>query len=197
MTQTFQGLDGELRLIEQGAGAVTHYLEVLFCEMDFSGPIARPRKEETLIMDRGTFDSNAHYVDGPDDPRYEPQSISWSCRLADTTNTRMLLEWLSGTTGISATSGETTIVSTKGNTTIDGNTLPSFGDTAKVAYHVEIKWDSSSATDVGVQYNEVYFPPGEQSLSEAGDNLTLSCNGQVYGDISTVTGFTSGYTALT
>ena len=90
----FQGKDGELRIIEFGLNGTTRYLKFLFCEMNYDGPISRPRSEETLIMDRGNFDSNAHYIAGNDEPRYSALPLTFSCRLADTTNTQVLLDWL-------------------------------------------------------------------------------------------------------
>lgn len=192
---TFQGLDGELRVIDQGITGVTHYLEILFCDMNFSGPTSRARPEETMIMNRGRYDTDAHYTKGPDDPRYAGMPFSFSCRLADTVHSKMIVEWLSGTTTISATSGQTTIYTTKGTTTIDGVALPSFADTAKMAYHVEVLWDGSQ--DLGLQYHECYFICGDQTITESQDSVILSGSGVVYGNISAVTKFTTGYTKLT
>jgi len=189
----FQGKDGELRLIEHGTGGTTYHLEVLFWEMDFTGPTSRGRTEETLMMDRGNFDSNAHYIEGNDEPRYAPLPISFSCRINDTRDSQVLLDWISGVTILG---GTTQIYSFKGRTTIDGNTLPDFvegrsGTSKKFAYRVEIKWDGT--TDVGYRYDEVYFTPGEQSISESADGLTLSASGQVYGDVSpALIAFTTG-----
>ena len=90
----FQGKDGELRVIDYGldtvSGSTRYYMEVLFCEMDFSMPSSyRPRTDETLIMDRGNMDTNAHYIEGNDDPIYAPLTLSFSCRLADTINSEV------------------------------------------------------------------------------------------------------------
>ena len=137
-----QGQDGELRLIEFGSGT-TYYLEVLFCEMDFSGPTSRPRAEETLVLDRNKADSNMHYTLGPDTPRYEPIPITFSARIDDTQgNSRVLSDWLSGVTIVG---GTTTLNDWKGQTSIDGNTLPSFAASTvdrldPYAYRVEILW---------------------------------------------------------
>ncbi len=191
MTITYQGINGVLHLAEFGNNGTTRYLEILFCEMDFTGPTSRPRTEETLRMNRGTFDTVAHYIEGPEDPRYEPIPISFSARLADTVNTRVLSDWISGVTTIS---GTTRIYSWKGKTTIDGNTLPDFVDnTAKQAYQFEILWDGTN--DLGYQYNEVYMPPGEQTITESPDGLMLSINGQVYGGVTRITALAS-YTAI-
>ena len=184
-----QGQDGTLRISEQGSTTVTYYLQVLFSEMDFSGPIARSKREESIIMDRGIFDSNTHMIDHSDEPVLDPLDLSFTARLADTTNTQYLTFWLSGVTQCSSTS---TIYSTKGTTTLNGTTLPDFGDASKTAYRVEIIWINPAGTTYGIRYNEVYFPPSEQSISEGADTLTLAASGKIYGDVSHITAFASG-----
>jgi len=186
----FQGKDGELRIIEYGASASTHYIEVLFCEMDMSAPTARPRTEETLVMNRGLFDSDAHYIQSDEQPRYAPMSLSFSCRLADTVNSRALMEWLSGATEISRIVGGTTrIYSWDGKTTIDGNTLPAFTDSSKQSYSVECLWNGT--LDLGLKLSEVYFPPGQATFSESADGLRLNANGMIYGDVTRITAFST------
>ena len=188
------GKDGEIRISELGsiAGA-THYLQVLFCEMDFTGPTSRPRVEDTLIMDRGVFDTNAHYISGDDSPRYAPLPFSFSARLADTVSSRVLMDWTSGATRIPNLAGGSTIIfSWDGTTTIDGNTLPAFKDD-KTTLRAQVLWDGTS--DIGLQYNEVYFTPGQQTITESVDGLILSCNGMVYGDVTRIAAFdTTGAT---
>uniref|UniRef100_A0A6M3IDZ2 Tail protein n=1 Tax=viral metagenome TaxID=1070528 RepID=A0A6M3IDZ2_9ZZZZ len=189
----FAGKDGELRLADKGSGGTTYYLPVLFCEMDFTGPTSRPRVEDTLIMDRGIFDSNAHYISGDDSPRYAPLPFSFSARLADTVNSRVLMDWTSGATRIpNAVGGSSTIYSWDGTTTIDGNTLPAFKDD-KTTLRVQVLWDGTS--DIGLQYNEVYFTPGQQTITESADGLILSANGMIYGDVTRIAALdTSGAT---
>jgi len=189
-----QGKDGELRLADFGSGGTTYYFQVLFSEMDFTGPTSRPRTEETMVMDRGNMDTNAHYIEGTDEPRYAPLPVSMSCKLADTTNSRSLLEWISGVTQVYNTAaGTTEIYSFDGTRAIDGNDLPAMKDSGKQCYRVEILWDGDS--DIGMQYNSIYFPPGEQAINESADGLILNCNGQVYGDVTFITAFdTSGAT---
>ena len=201
-----QGRDGELRIIEKGpyGGApvrrgVTHYLEVLFCGMDFSAPLERPKVEERLILNRNTFDSDAHYVQGSDDVKLAPLSMTFSCMIDDKSQSQTMSDWLSGATQVySATqSGLTRIYSWDGKTLIgpttgSGISVPAFYDATKQSYRVEIKWDGS--TDYGVQYEEVYFPPDQQTITESEDGLSISGNALIYGGVSRITGFTSGYT---
>ena len=195
MTMTFQGKDGELRLFDFGLSGTTYYFEVLFSEMDFTGPISRPRTEETLIMDRGNFDSNAHYIESNDEPRYGALPFSFSCRIADTNNSAVLSDWVSGVSPIKgAGSGTTNLVTCKGKTTLDGSTLPNFKDATKQAFFLEVLWDGDS--DYGLHYNEIYLTPGEQTITESAEGLTLSCNGQIYGDVSRITAFTAGLTSI-
>ena len=186
----FQGKDGELRLYDYGNDGTTYYMKILFCEMNYDGPIARPRTEEKLIMDRGNFNADAHYAEGNDEPRYSPIPITFSCRLADTVNTRALADWISGATNIPNVAGGTTrIYSWDGITTIDGNTLPSFRDTGKQSYRAEVLWDG--ANDLGFRNDEVYFVPQESKITESAEGLILSCNGQIYGAVARITAFTS------
>ena len=104
----WQGKEGELRIYEYGNSGTSYYLQVLFCEMDLAMPIKRPRTEETLMMDRGMMDDNAHYTQSNQYSMKEPMPISFSCRLADTVNTRALSDWLSGATKIPKESGGAT-----------------------------------------------------------------------------------------
>jgi len=182
-------------IIIKNDSGTTYYLEALFCEMDFSGPISRPRTEERIIMDRGNFDTNAHYAEGPDDPRYTPIPLSFSCRLSDTVDSRVISDWLSGVTRLSNIAGGTTIIySFDGTTTIDGNTLPAFADTAKSSFRIEMKWDGTN--DLGYRFEEVHFTYGEQSITESADGLMLSGSGQIYGDVTRITAFLSGTSVL-
>ncbi len=195
----YQGKDGELKLLS----GTTKSLTVLFCEMDFTGPTSRPRNDETLMMNRGKFSSDAHYIEGNDEPRYAPVPITFSCRVNDTINTRALIDWISGVTLLA---GTTYVESSKGTTTIDGNTLPDFytgatassdtvsGVSSKYAYNVEMQWDGTN--DICMRYNEVYFKPGEQSITESADGLMLSVSGEVYGDVTRIAGFTAGYSDI-
>jgi len=198
-----QGIDGELRIYDKGYlystedGETTHYLQVLFCEMDFSANTTRPRTEERLVMNRGTFSTDAHYAEGPDDPRYAPGALTFSARLADTTNSRALSDLLSGASIglVNAAGGASRFVSYDGTTTIDGNTLPAFNDSSKYSFRVELLYDTAGS-DLGYRYEEVHFPPGQQTISESPDGLMLSANGQCYGDTTRITAFYSGTSIL-
>jgi len=192
MVMQLQGQDGELRLYSRGGAGTTYYLQILFCEMDLTAPTSKPRTEDNLIMNRNKFDTDAHYILGPDTPRYEPQAISFSCRAADTNQFRAINDWLSGSSTPGAF-GTTTLTSWKGKSEgIDGNTLPEFssvgGDPQPMAYMVESIWDGDK--DFGERWHEVVFNPGETTITESPDGLIISANGMIYGDVTRVTAFT-------
>ncbi len=191
----YQGKDGQLRILDYGvdtsAGSTRYYQEILFCEMDFSAPTARPRTDETLMMNRGNFDTKAHYVEGNDDPVYAPVPLTFSCRLNDTIDTRALHHWLSGSTLIPNAVGGTTQVYSwdESGVTFRSQLLPAFKDSVKQSYRMQIIFDGD--TDYGLQYDGVYFTPSEQTITESADSLMLSANGQIYGDVTRIAEFPS------
>ena len=139
----------------------------------------RKKTEERYILDRGVMDSNAHYVQGSDDPLYEALPLTVSCKINDTTSGVSYLDELFRGGPVN---GKTPATS-KGKTMNDGsNANPDFVDSTKVCFHVECLW--SGTTDLGYEWAEVYFPPGEQTIAEAEDGITLSLNGQIYGTIN-------------
>jgi len=94
----FQHKDGELRIYEHGCGGVTRYIEILFTDANLSGPIARSRTDERLILMRGVLDPDAYYAEGGDAPVVGPYPLTFSCKTADTWPTMALDDLLSGTT---------------------------------------------------------------------------------------------------
>jgi len=197
----FQGKDGELRVIEKGSPykGSTYYLQVLFCNMDFSCPIERPRTEERIIMNRGTFDSDTHYVEGSDEVTLAQMSMTFSCMVDDKQYSRILTDWLCSTSVSAAgatipltTTGNTKILSWDGSTLFGGVSLPAFADTSKNSWRVEVLWDGTN--DYGQRFEEVYFPPDQQTITEAEDGLTLSVNALVYGAVSRISVFAAGTT---
>lgn len=203
----FQNKDGEIRIYEHGRGGlggaarpnsgVTHYFEILFIDANLSGPIARAQTEERLVLNRGVLDSNAHYVESDDTARLEPLALTFSCRSADTKNMQMLLNILSGVTEVIGVGGTTYPIHTrkgKGSAIYGLSTsLPQFSGTTgsiyKIAYKVEVLYSGTS--DWGLRWDEVYFPPAEQTIVEAEDSLTINLNAQVFGGVTTITSFHS------
>ena len=185
-----QGLDGELRILEYGESGTSYYLEVLFCSMDFTGPVSRPKTEETLVLNRGTFDTDSHYVEGSDEAKLAPLPVTFSARLADTTNSQALSDWVSGVTTIQGKE----LHDWRNHFAIGGVSVPAFADPSKVVYRLEMLWDGTN--DYGLRYDGFYFKPGECTVNEAADSLTLNVTGEVYGDVSRITAFSSGWTSL-
>jgi len=83
-----------------------------------------------------------------------------------------------------------TITSWGGQTTLDNITLHDFVDLNKQRYRIEMVWDGDN--DLGLRCEEVYFPTAEQKITESAEGLVLTCNGQIYGDITRIYAFTSG-----
>ena len=196
---TFTGKKGELRIYEYGLSGTTYYLKILFSEMNLTGPIARGHAEENMIMDRNTFDSNTHMVEGTDEPRVEGMPISWSCRIDDQSYSTSLIDWLSGVTAVANAAGGTTTINTwkAKSAGIDGITLPIFSDTKKMAYMIECLFDATAVgTDLGFRWQETYFPPQQQTVTESPDSVVMNCNGLVYGSVSRIVAFTSGASIL-
>jgi len=169
------------------------FFDVKFASMDFSGPLGRPKTAERLKLNRGNMDSCAHFVEGPDDPIYEAVPISFSLALDDTCNREYILLALEcGTVGSTYWTGAG--VTTKGDTKNDGtNANPAFVDSGKKCVDIVMIWANSTGSVYGRAYYEVYFPPNEQSISEAEDAVTLTCAGGCYGVIEGTGGLASRY----
>lgn len=171
------------------------WFQARFAEMDFSGPLGRPRPEEIAQLDRGQVNAAAHYVMGPDDAIYQPLDVSFSCKLDDTYNRERLKAALQcgnpGTTEWSATG-----TTTKGTTRNDGTNLnPAFAETAKKTVNVQILWDTGRTASIpdGLAFYEVFFPDEQQSIRESGDGVILSCRGACYGVIEDIHGIANRY----
>jgi hypothetical protein len=201
--------DGELRIcsgvteLASSKGAYPIYEAILFTNADLNIPLGRPRPEELVNTDRGNVNTNTSHAEGSDEAILAPQPFSISCKLDDTTYTQYLLQMLSGCTGATiGTSGSTPylqlnskkVVSAKGQASgvsiSSGTTYttPAFADTMKMAFNVEVIWNTTG-TDNGRFLGEVYFPPEGQTIVEAEDVVNLNLNGQVYGDIQPISSF--------
>ena len=191
--------DGELRIYDGSTSR--QYVQVLFTQGDFTGPLNRGRVEETLNMDRGNFDQNSAYYEGPDDAIMEPLPITFSAILDSSANNMVLVNVLSGISQFTSNNptefdAVCVLETTKGTSYVRVNgadvITKTLADSSKICFDVEILWDTVAGTTVGVQYNEVYFPPSEQSINEGVDNVTINMNGQWYGSGDTLAAFTSG-----
>lgn len=183
---SLQGKDGQLNIIDQGNNGTTHFLKVVFSNMDFVGPTNRPRPAESIVLIRGKMDSDAYYIEEDDTGRYTPMPVNFSCSMTDSSDSIALHDLVNGESTVSGSQ----VYSTKGYSTIDGNQLPSFSGTTKFTYTVEMLWGGGT-TNYGLQYNEVFFLPGSQAISEQGDSVVISTNGLVYGGVSRINSLTT------
>jgi hypothetical protein len=182
----FQHKDGELRLYD-GTANTPFYYQVLFTNANLTGPLARSKTVERLVLDRGNMDSNAHYVESDDSPVMAPQRVTFSCLMEDAGHYATLEGLLLGNTTVDGQ----TIVSTQGSTQNDGaNSNPVFKDSGKRTLNIEVMWDGS--TDEGIKWAEVYFPPEQQSISEGTDGITINVVGDCYGTVTTISAFSPG-----
>ena len=193
----FSNKDGELRFYD--GGGTPYYFSVLFINADLTFPVGRARAEEIMTMDRGNYDQNASYREGPDDVILEPLPVTFSGMLDDTAKTNALIAFFSGVTTISSDNAAidqpVIVVTTKGTTTIkvqnaSQNTVD-FADGSKITTNMEVIWDTSGS-DYGFKLNEVYFPPDQVTINETADGVTLTMNGLLYGSSTTKGSFTSG-----
>ena len=182
----FTNRKGKIRLYDGTTGVNgPYYLELKFDLGDFSGPIGVSETEEILVLDRGVMTSDAHYIEGGDDKVMEPNELSFSALLEDTSITENLLDWIEGNTV-----NDKTIVDTKGTSIRKNVTNPIFADANKRCSNLEYKLDG--AADLVWKYLEVHFPIAEQSISESDDGVTIALKGKCYGLISRDTAWTAG-----
>ena len=182
----FTNRKGKIRLYDGTTGVNgPYYLELKFDLGDFSGPIGVSETEEILVLDRGVMTSDAHYIEGGDDKVMEPNELSLSALLEDTSITENLLDWIEGNTV-----NDKTIVDTKGTSIRKNVTNPIFADANKRCSNLEYKLDG--AADLVWKYLEVHFPIAEQSISESDDGVTIALKGKCYGLISRATAWTAG-----
>ena len=187
----FKAKDGELRLYDYHSSTTGLYMPVYFTNADMTFPIGRAKVEETMAMDRGNVDASASYYEGSDASIIDPLPVSFTSNLDDQTDTAYLRTWLSGATTLN---GRTLVTQKSQTTVLVGSnaviTTPSFADSSKMAYRVEVKWDGSN--NYGWSINEVYFPPDQQTITENEDSVVLSMNGLIYGTVSPTTSFYGG-----
>jgi hypothetical protein len=178
--------DAIAQLIEPSSG---QYFEVAFVNMDFKSPMGRPRPEEMVRMNRGKLDTNAHYVQGLDDPSVEPVDLSFSAMLDSLVNKTALFQALACGNPATTTWAKTGI-STKTDSQVpaglDGALVntPPFTDTSKKAVCIQVMWEAGAVTLREFhECNEVYVRPEDISISEAPDGVMVNVTGAIYGSI--------------
>jgi len=171
------------------APIVAQYFEVVFASMDFTGPMGRPKVDEQLILNRGVIDAYAHYINGVESKAHDPLAISFGCSIDDTANTDAVQAALEcGNPG--STNWTSTGVTIKGRTKNDGVVFnPTFADATKKAVAIQMLFENVDSNTEGWAYYECFYPPDEQSVSEAEDGVTLATNGGCYGVIERIKHF--------
>jgi hypothetical protein len=177
-----------------------------FFEVPFKGPVAGPtgraRAGETLILDRGRWTPDGHYVSPPDDPLLNPLAFTCQFRLANLEpNYSKILTLIRPPQGASFKNiGGRAWVTTKGTTQILNSdplgqvaaTTPLFSDHEKHCVNVEMLWtDPQGVADKGFRWAETYFPPDRQ-VTEGVDSVMVDLTGEIYGAIDPISQFTAG-----
>lgn len=197
--QTFYVKVGRLRLYS--GNTPPYFFEVPF-RGNITAPVNRARAGETLVLDRGRFNPDAHYVSPPDDPLLNPVPFSCNFRLANQEPNYSKLLTLISPPGGSTTKniGGRAWVSSKGTTQIFNSdplgsvlaTTPQFSDSEKHCVNIEALWiDPQGIANKGFRWGEVYFPPDRQ-VTEGVDSVMVDLSGEIYGAITQISAFTSG-----
>lgn len=201
---TYYGRGGVLKIFD-GSGSVwagntgTPYeITIPFANMDFSGPAARPRPVDPVVVTAGGY-VHAPSSDSYEATYYEPLPLSFSCLIDDTTNRQKLRDalcnpdlddpWLVGTDNWKTTKG-------RGSVILPDNTFVgtrSLHDSRKVTVELQLVWDSPNATSkFGMAYDELYCPPQNLSIHESPDSVELQVQALVYGNINSISSFKTG-----
>ena len=164
------------------------YFDVGFSNMDFTGPLGRKKVEEILVLNRGKYDADGHYIEGSDEPVYEVLELSFSAALDDAVNKTYLQDALQCGDFDDSGGWTTTGVTTKGTTKNDGSVAnPDFRDSTKKSVNIQIIFTANSAgTDIGWAYYEVFFDPGAVTIEESEEAVTISATGGIYGVIQRI-----------
>lgn len=197
--QTFNIKVGRLRLYS--GNTPPYFFEVPF-RGNITAPVDRARAGETLVLDRGRFTADAHYVSPPDDPLLNPLTFTCNFRLANQEpNFSKILTLIRAAGGSTSKNiGGRAWVSSKATTQIFNSdplgqvlaTTPAFSDSEKHCVTIEAMWfDPQAIQNRGMKWGEVYFPPDRQ-ITEGVDSVMIDLTGEIYGAITPITAFTSG-----
>lgn len=194
---TYTSLNGAMRLYD--STATPFYVEMCFDQGDLTFPEGKARPEETPVFCRGrATTSTVHHISGDDTPILEPGELSFTFRMQNNAlnearlmdalcNPRLNSPWtVDGDTWVT-TKGDATLVNGDGTNFTD----PAFADSSKVCVNVEILW-TRDAVSIGRKIVAVYFPADQISIAEAEDSVMVSVTGQIYGNVTTISSFTSG-----
>lgn len=176
---------GWLRVLD-GSG---QFQQVTFRNGDFACQMARPKPTQTLVMDCGRIDEFSHYVSGDESVCFDPVGISFSINLNDATHMHegrnTLIEALTCGDAFNPVLPGWTLpgISTKGSSTVNGKSTPIFEDDEYKTVDVEYV-SMTDRMQMTYRFDECLFLPGEFSLAESDDGITLSVSGGCYGSIT-------------
>lgn len=179
------GNEPVIELLEPASG---QYYEVVFAEMNLVAPEGANRPEELIRMNRGQLDSNAHYIQGLDDPIVEPQQLTFSALLDSVWNKSALPKALSCENAGIPTWPKAGI-STKGDSQLPAGltgtmvNTPLFTDPTKKAVCIQAEWTDVTGSSVFREYNETHIPSAGVTLQEGPDRVVLQLTGGIYGSI--------------
>ena len=196
------GKRGEIRLVSGQSDGIggRYYFEVAFEGMDLTFPAGRPRPDELPVMDRGTYTSYSHFLQGPDTPVMTPVQVTFSCQLESTVNRTELRRalcnpenenpWVVNGTTWTDTNGTSVQYNGFGSAI---STAPPY-DPLQRRINLETLWstDAGATSALGYRLSEVYFRGDQVRVQEAADSLRLNITGWCYGQISTITAFGAG-----
>lgn len=185
-----------------GGATGPKYLEVRFQNGNISFPLGPAFPEQTLILDRNTFTSDAHWIDVDDTSIFNPLPLSYEFRAVDEYMRNLLqahckplatTAWVVGNyiwTGYASTDF----------TRRDGNdvavTIPTFAFTGIRMVRVELRMEATSTeapnTYEVFKFTGVNFPRDQVSGALADDGLIFTANGVIHGDVSLATAFSTG-----
>jgi len=175
--------------------AENQFFEVVFANMDFSGPLGRAKTPELLVLNRATMDSYAHYVEGSYQILFDPMNITFTALMDDTVN-RVALKEALFCGNPASTYWTATGTSTKGNSMNDGvNVNAQFVDTTKKTVNIFMIWEAhrTAGIDIGNAFYEVFFEMKDMFIKEDDDGVTLNCAGLCYGKIEEIHDFGNRY----
>jgi hypothetical protein len=165
------------------------YYYVPFVKMDYNGPLGRGRREEILVLNRGTLDSYANHMEGGDEKLFGSVQIGFSADIDDTHN-RIALNKALICDNPASTYWNATGESSKGTSYAEGTTkYPVFVDTTKKTVNIQVLWDNGVGIPMGFAFYEIFFDGSELKLTESDEGLAMALSGLCFGAIEIINEF--------
>lgn len=165
--------------------------------MSFTGPAAKPRPIDPIIVTAGGF-VHRPTSDDYEAAFYEPLEFSFSCLINDTDriklrdalcNMDLKDPWTVGSNRWSSTKGKGSIILPDGTYRA---TQP-LHDTKKVTVDMQLLFENLQATtNHGMNYEEAYIAPQDVDIVETPDTIEMSIRGLIYGNIGPISALKNG-----